>query len=327
MNVLLLDPWNTSQIFLLEVGKNIILGPIIDKNSKLRHPIEFMYEDKGNNIYYLYTVNNDSTDFKHLYLKINSNGTIIENISKSKIYSGSEYVILGLQIIYRLFRHIENYNCKLVDSSFFICDRKMNLFRSKSNDRSNVSSNFKEEIQYKIISLLRFGSTFYMPFGFDAYNKTNMMNKNNDIKDLVSQLWDIKWEDIDFYMITMFNIVLSNKYKNNYMIRNYTKWYNYWINIYESWNIFKEKYSTISPTPFRSFSFFNYDECSEFINWLELYSFKYLNYNQFIFNNINNSTREMAGILLFKKLKNEVNNVVWINNNIQAQPMISNFKK
>jgi hypothetical protein len=203
----------------------------------------------------------------------------------------------------------------------------MNLFRSKSNDRSNVSSNFKEEIQYKIISLLRFGSTFYMPFGFDAYNKTNMMNKNNDIKDLVSQLWDIKWEDIDFYMITMFNIVLSNKYKNNYMIRNYTKWYNYWINIYESWNIFKEKYSTISPTPFRSFSFFNYDECSEFINWLELYSFKYLNYNQFIFNNINNSTREMAGILLFKKLKNEVNNVVWINNNIQAQPMISNFKK
>jgi acyl-CoA reductase-like NAD-dependent aldehyde dehydrogenase len=81
MNVLLLDPWNTSQIFLLEVGKNIILGPIIDKNSKLRHPIEFMYEDKGNNIYYLYTVNNDSTDFKHLYLKINSNGTIIENIS------------------------------------------------------------------------------------------------------------------------------------------------------------------------------------------------------------------------------------------------------
>jgi hypothetical protein len=327
MNVLVLDPWNTSQIFLLEIGKNIILGPIIDKKSKLRHPIEFMYEDKGNNIYYLYTVNNDSSDFKHLYLKINSNETIIENISKSKIYSGSEYVILGLQIIYRLFRYIENYNCKLVDMSFFICDRKMNLFRSKSNDRSNVPSNFKEEIQYKIISLLRFGSTFYMPFGFDAYNKTNMMNKNNEIRDLVSKLWDIKWEDIDSYMITMFNIVLLNKYKNNYMIRNYTRWYNYWINIYESWNIFKEKFSTISPTPFRSFSFFNYDECSEFINWLELYSFKYLNYNQFIFNNINNSIREMAGILLFKKLKNEVNNVVWINNNIQAQPMISNFKK
>jgi hypothetical protein len=46
------------------------------------------------------------------------------------------------------------------------------------------------------------------------------------------------WEDIDSYMITMFNIVLSNKYKNNYIIRNYARWYNYWINIYESCNIF-----------------------------------------------------------------------------------------
>jgi len=323
MSLLVLDPWNTSQIFLLESGKNIILGPVLDKNSRIRHNIEFMYEDKGNGIYYLYTVQNDSSDFKHLYLKMNPDKTIIENIAKSKIYSGSEYVILGLQIIYRLFGDIENYKCKLVDSSFFICDRKINLFRVKSNSIINL----KEEIQYKIISLLRFGTTFYMPFGFNGYNKTDMANKNDDIKDIVSQLWDIKWEDIDFYMKRMIDIVLSNKYKNNAMIRNYSRWYNYWINIYESWNYFKDKYVGVSPTPFRSFSFFNYNECDEFINWLELYSFKYLNYNQFIFNNINNSIREMAGILLFKKLKTAVNNVVWINNNIKSQPIISNFKK
>ena len=35
----------------------------------------------------------------------------------------------------------------------------------------------------------------------------------------------------------------------------------------------------------------------------------------------------MAGIFLFKKLKNEVNNVYWINNNIISQPMISIYKK
>lgn len=35
----------------------------------------------------------------------------------------------------------------------------------------------------------------------------------------------------------------------------------------------------------------------------------------------------MAGIILFKKLKTAVNNVVWINNNIKSQPIISNFKK
>ena len=104
--------------------------------------------------------------------------SIIENISKSTIYSGSEYVILGLQIIYRLYGHNKEYKCKLIDSSFFICDRKINLFRTKSNEIITL----KEEIQYKIISLLRFGTTFYMPFGFNAYNKNNMSNKNNDIK-------------------------------------------------------------------------------------------------------------------------------------------------
>ena len=323
MNMEVLDPWNTSNIFILNIGKNLILGPIIDKKTKIRNNIEFIYESKGNNIFYLYTSSNDSTDFKNLYLKIYSTESIIENISKSEIYSGSEYVILGLQIIYRLYGYKKEYKCKLIDSSFFICDRKINLFRTKSNEIITL----KEEIQYKIISLLRFGTTFYMPFGFNAYNKNNMSNKNNEIIRVVSLLWDIKWEEIDRYIIIMNEIVLSNKYKNNIMIRNYTRWYNYWINISESWDYFKNKYSTISPTPFRSFSFFNYDECNEFINWLELYSFKYFNYNQFIFNNINNSTKEMAGIFLFKKLKNEINNVVWINNNIISQPLISIYKK
>lgn len=63
-----LDPWNTSNIFVLNIGKNIILGPILDKKTKNRNNIEFIYENKGNNIFYLYTSYNDSTDFKHLYL-------------------------------------------------------------------------------------------------------------------------------------------------------------------------------------------------------------------------------------------------------------------
>jgi len=318
-----LDPWNTSNIFVLNIGKNIILGPILDKKTKIRNNIEFIYENKGNNIFYLYTSYNDSNDFKHLYLKMYPTESIIENISKSTIYSGSEYVILGLQIINRLYGHNKEYKCKLIDSSFFICDGKINLFRTKSNEIITL----KEEIQYKIISLLRFGTTFYMYFGFIPYNKINMKNINDDILKLVSQLWDIKWSDIDSYMKKMIEIVLSNKYKTNIMIRNYNKWYNYWINISKSWILFKEKFSSISPTPFRSFSFFNYEECGEFINWLELYSFRYMNYNKFVFNNINNSSREMSGIVLFKKLYNTINNVVWINNKIISQPIISNLKK
>jgi hypothetical protein len=154
-----------------------------------------------------------------------------------------------------------------------------------------------------------------------------MNNETDNIMNLVVKLWDIKWNEIDLYVTKMIEIVLSNKYKNNIMIRNYKKWFNYWINVSESWNKFKNKYNELSPTPFRSFSFFNNDECGEFINWLELYSFTYYNYNQFVFNDINNSKKEIAGIFLFKKLKNLVNNVLWINNNVTAQPMISIYKK
>jgi hypothetical protein len=322
MNSILLDPWDTSQIFSLNIGQNSILGPVLDKKSRIRHEIVCMYEYNDDGKYYLYTIHNNS-EFKNLYLKMSQTESIIENISKSKIYSGSEYVILGLQIIYRLFGHIEKYNCKLIDSSFFICDFKKNLFKPFTNNIINK----KEEVQHKMIILLRFGSTFYMYFGFIPYNKINMKNINDDILKLVSQLWDIKWSDIDSYMKKMIEIVLSNKYKTNIMIRNYNKWYNYWINISKSWILFKEKFSSISPTPFRSFSFFNYEECGEFINWLELYSFRYMNYNKFVFNNINNSSREMSGIVLFKKLYNTINNVVWINNKIISQPIISNLKK
>jgi hypothetical protein len=53
MNIL--DP------FILNNGKNIILGPLRDIKSKIRENIEFMYEDKGDNIYYLYTINNNVT--------------------------------------------------------------------------------------------------------------------------------------------------------------------------------------------------------------------------------------------------------------------------
>jgi hypothetical protein len=211
----------------------------------------------------------------------------------------------------------------LIDSSFFVCDRKINIFKSLS--KNNISK--KEEIQYKLILLFKFGSTFYSPFGFISYNKENMNNETDNIMNLVLKLWDIKWNEIDLYVTNMIEVVLSNKYKNNSMIINYERWFNYWINVNESWNKFKNKYNMVSPTPFRSFSFFNNDECGEFINWLELYSFTYYNYNQFVFNNINNSKKEIAGIFLFKKLKNLVNNVLWINNNVTAQPMISIYKK
>ena len=323
LNHIQLDPWeSSSNDFVLNLGINLIKGPISnpkDKNS--RYIIEFLYENKGDNIYYLSTINNESTDFKHLYLKIYENESIIENISKSSIYRGSEYVILGLQIIYRLFGSNKNYKCKLVDSSFFICDTKMNMFQNIPN----ISK--KEEIQHKMITILRYGKTFYMPLGFNPYNKNSLVNSSEIISNLVSKLWDISWTQIDEYIELMIQSVKSNKYKNDIMIRNYKRWTNYWNNIYNSWKHFYNKYSSISPTPFQSFNFFNYDECHEFINWLELYSLKYYNFNSFVFNNIPNNKMQNAGIKIFKQLRNSVNNVYWINNNIKFQPIVSIYNK
>jgi hypothetical protein len=67
---MILDPWNTSIPFILQNGKNIILGPLKDIKSNIRYNIDFIYEDKGNNIYYLYTSHNESTDLKNLYIKL-----------------------------------------------------------------------------------------------------------------------------------------------------------------------------------------------------------------------------------------------------------------
>ena len=125
----------------------------------------------------------------------------------------------------------------------------------------------------------------------------------------------------------MIQSVKSNKYKNDIMIRNYKRWSNYWNNIYNSWKHFYNKYSVISPTPFQSFNFFNYDECHEFINWLELYSLKYYNFNSFVFHNIPNNKMQNAGIKIFKQLRNSLNNVYWINNNLKFQPIVSIYNK
>ena len=54
LNNTVLDPWDSSQNFILNLGINLLKGPISnpkDKNS--RYIIEFLYENKGDNIYYL----------------------------------------------------------------------------------------------------------------------------------------------------------------------------------------------------------------------------------------------------------------------------------
>jgi hypothetical protein len=315
----ILDPWNPSVKFELIQGENKILGPLNIKMTRI--VLDFIFENNK-----LYTKHNEG-EFKHLYLIIDNIGKI-ENISKSNNYRGSEFVLLGLQILLRL-----NINkCFLIDEAFFVCDRKMNFFSNQ-----NVLSK-KENIQFKLINLFRYGTTFYSPFGFRPFYKYKLNVKNilfqksivknmdkdvnNEITDLLDNLFKVSWNDINEYINLLYKNLYS--YEGNYKIRDFTKFKLYWNNLYKSWNYFYEKYFEKAPSPFKAFSFFNYDECGLFINWLELYSFTYLDYNTNIFSEYNGT---IAGVNDFKKLKKLIENVHWINTKIKEQPLLSIYNK
>ena len=147
--------------------------------------------------------------------------------------------------------------------------------------------NFHDTYYSIIISLLN-GSSFYIDFGFNAYDKNTMVIKTQELKDKVSELWEISWQEVDLYIKKIDYYTIS------------------------FWNDFKEKYSRKSPTLFRTFFFLNVKECHEFIIWLE---------ELYLYSNQRHNFSKM--IQLFKSLKDEVNNVVWINSNIKDQPMSS----
>ena len=117
----------------------------------------------------------------------------------------------------------------------------------------------------------------------------------------------------------------KNNKKMNYNkleIMNINKWKQYWITIYNSWNIFKNNFNQ-ARTPFSAFKFFNENtNCSDFIDWLELYSYTFFNFNKVFNYHFLNKKYNIPNIETFNKLKNILNNVIWINSKITAQPNI-----
>jgi hypothetical protein len=92
------DPWDYKNNLELVEGEYKIKGPSdIDSN---RHILNFYYKIESDYkvLYIQYKTNN----YNNLQIKFLEKEAIIENISKSDIYRGSEFLLLGLQIIYRL---------------------------------------------------------------------------------------------------------------------------------------------------------------------------------------------------------------------------------
>jgi hypothetical protein len=342
MNENIIDLWSNN-IFTLKDGIMIIKGP--SNKNRERVNINFNYEKENNKLYTLSKTNN----YNNITLKFEENIVIIENLSKSDIYRGSEYMLLTLQISYKLgYKKL-----KLEDMSYFACNQNMKFF---SNDRKNIDTYM--EISNKLIYLFRFGGTLYMPFGIipvlnddnlayvnlDSFEKNYIKSINyKDYKNisqliniLLESLFMISWNDINNNIIDIEILLNNNNYKLsninfnfNFCTRDYNTLKIYWKHICKSWKKFYEKFSSIVPGVFLAFSVYDKNECSLFMNWLELYSYSMNQlriYNPSIFNNKLYEEKIVKGLDNYKKLKSLLEKAEWINIDIKNQPLISIYK-
>ena len=338
------DPWSVRP-FIINFGNIVIKGPFDSEKNRIN--LDFSYrQDTYNKCNILQTVRR-TNNYNNIALKLYEDIAIIENISRSNIYRGSEYMLLALQIIYKL-----GYKVSILqDVAYFTCDRKMNFFSNIQTKNSHMT-----DIKNKIIYVLRFRGTFYMPFGFIPViqsSELSNINLNNieyikhikfrifvDISEIIDSLlqnlYKISWDDINNYINSIEKLLNTNTYKNsnrllyNYRIMNYVKWKNYWKNICKSWKKFYEKFRDVVDSPFSAFIIYDKDECDLFINWLELYSFSINQtfiYSSSIFNNKLTEEKILAGVDSFKKLKILLEKCEWINIKIKEQPISSIYIK
>jgi hypothetical protein len=306
------DPWNLSNNININIpGEYLFLGPRkLDSNNKIyhRHKILTKIIIKNNEDIEISSIERGESGYKifEIILKHNFNAHI-ENISKTKFYSGSDIMIFVLQILYRL--NVKS--CSLKDSSYYICERN-NFFKLT-------------EIPLKILKLLQKNNTFYSYFGFNPVDKSNKKNKLNDIRNLVGNLYNITWNELEEIIssgkeqINISNTSGKNIEYNSFLIRNITKWKKYWIAIYNSWKKFRNKYESISASPFRAFIHLEEKNCIDFVGWLELYSYTFNNFNKVIYYNFIGKRYDIPYIKTFNQLKETINNVDWINKSIVPQ--------
>ena len=100
---MIFDPWseeNNNLINLINNNEFNILGP--KSNKKKERFIIKLNVEKNNNNLILKSEFDKNTGLRYIYIKIYNDIGTIENISKSIIYSGSEYLMLSLQLLFLL---------------------------------------------------------------------------------------------------------------------------------------------------------------------------------------------------------------------------------
>ena len=109
-----------------------------------------------NNNIYISTDTIGNSGFNNLYLEINltTKKADIKKLEKSDVYSGTDFMLLGLRILQKL-----DINIVTLDD-----DSKI-----KCVNRNNLNSSYTKDLQFNIISFFKYKKTFYMKFGFLPY--------------------------------------------------------------------------------------------------------------------------------------------------------------
>jgi hypothetical protein len=201
------NPWINN--FLLPSNNSII---DIQVKSNNKNTLKFRYKINTNG-FNLITINKNinsgGNGFDHINISVKNGKGHINQISKTSKFSGKNMMNLSIKILQQMG---VNY-CELEDNSVYVC--------------KNI------KINYKIITLFKFGETYYMQFGFKPISINNHINKDktNFFKILIDRIKECKWTDLDTFM------------NNTNIFINQNRLYSiYYINAYNKWNEFKNFY-------------------------------------------------------------------------------------
>jgi hypothetical protein len=361
--IIVYNPWvNTNFIFPITHRYIDIIILNYNKDNEMKGII-FSYKKENETDLILitkYKSEENQNGYDYLKIKIENGIGKIDNINKSKSFTGSNYMNLAIKI----FENLNVKKCYLDDFSTLKCNQR---------------DFYIKLVPLNMITLLRFKETYYMKFGFLPYNNDNNNNNNNNknknknkiyknIMYLINNLYKISWNDIDdlFHLKNNLNVNRETTEKSMIAWNNYKEIFKNKeeyntidiIHSLEYLNVNKEnnknnknKYSqfnfnylnninninyTVSNTidnsiannqthiniseiavshdintPFSVFKYYHQNECSIFIDWLEVFHFTTFDYER-INSRINMNIQKTSGLIYFNQLRELLKNVKWV---------------
>lgn len=259
------NPWNSnSNDNVFNKSHQILIYGPISKNGNKEY-IRFIVNRNLNNLD-IFTFETGKTGFQNLSIKIDLDEKVAKIISleNSNIYSGRDFMYIGLKIL----KNLEINKVSLNDDSRINCNNRSSRY---------LNGLITKDIQFNIISLLKDKKTYYMKFGFKPY--IDNVNIEDQLKEIVESLYQIKWSDIENILSKGEKTLefMKNGKKNNILTNqlgrvNIDQWTLYWSIIRKSYNEFFSIYKDTYDSPFLALKHFSKDKCKIFIDWLELYS-------------------------------------------------------